>query len=64
MNAAVPLRKQELPLSLNEAGFIRAAIADGLRVDGRAPFELRALHIRCGRPTRVRASPQPQHRRL
>ena len=53
MNAAVPLRKQELPLSSNEQTFIRTAIADGLRIDGRAPFELRELRIQCCRATQV-----------
>ena len=51
MNAAVPLRKHELPLSLNEATFVQQAVEQGVRVDGRAPFELRELKIRCGRPT-------------
>jgi len=49
MLGAVPLRKQELPLTANESQFIRAALAGGLRTDGRGLLELRQLQLRCGR---------------
>ena len=43
-----PLRKQELAISLNEREFILKALADGVRVDGRRPFDTRDLAISCG----------------
>lgn len=49
MMGTVPLRKQELPISLNESEFIRAAVSDGMRVDGRGPYELRHITMQCGR---------------
>jgi exosome complex component RRP45 len=54
MLGSVPLRKQELPLTTNESQFIRGALLDGgLRTDGRGPFEMRAISLRCGRADTV-----------
>ena len=53
MLSAVPLRKQELPLTANETQFIRAALDEGLRTDGRGPFEMREISLRCGRADTV-----------
>lgn len=43
-----PLRKQEVAISLNEREFVLKSLADGIRVDGRRPFDTRDLVITCG----------------